>query len=368
MITADSTAQSSSGSSLKKGSVNYTPGGAVFSKKIRPRQTWRFKADKRGVFPGCNEDSLNQILTILMNGKQHLAVIKLAMVNKWFRETIGAKYFEVWRPMFMAWRTSHGRHMPVPLSRLNRGQGQNPDSPSHPRYGSLTYLNFKTKIVSRNDYVPGDLGHYNLRFYKKTAVLLNVRCCGMCGSSRHQTQVFWALNMRLCKYCCHDYLISDTVLQEKYWISLGTNLCQDGQTFIETVAGRVYFFKAYCTVKERLSYSDNPIDFSSSPNFIFFWKPHIERILNLPLLEREATDKHKAASILRAYTRRSLIRRVWATNCGKSIRDRRPALYKLHRLALREKAPLSWLACYKVSASSSNLISRWEDTEVKEDF
>jgi len=366
MSTADSTAKSSSESSLRKSSAAYTPGGLVFSKKPRQKQVWRFKADKRDNFPGCNEDTLNQILQILMNSKQYLAVIKLAMVNKWFREIIGGKYFEVWRPMFMSWRTSHGRH-PAPMCALRRGNGQNPDSPSHPRYGSLTYINFKTKVVSRNDYAPGDLGHYNLRFYKKTAVLVNVRCCGMCGSTRHPTDVFWALNMRLCRYCCHDNFISDTVLQERYWISISSRVLESSQTFVEAVAGRAYFFRSYCTPKERLNYSDNPIDFASSPNFIFFWKPHLDRLLDLKSFESEAAEKHRAASILRAYTRRSLVRRVWATNCGKSIRDRRPALYKLHRLALREKATLSWLACYRVSSSAANLLNKWEDMEVRED-
>jgi hypothetical protein len=175
MSTGGAISKSRGASSLRKELAQGGQVAAVFSKKPRRRETWRLKADKRPEFPGCNEDSLNQILQYLMNKRDYLPIIKLMMVNKWFKEVIEKKFTEVWRPIYMAWRSSFGR------------------------YSSLTYLNFRPRVVRPKDYTSDTFHMRNLPFFRKTSVLMHVRCCGMCGCTRHSTQVFWSLNMRLCR-------------------------------------------------------------------------------------------------------------------------------------------------------------------------
>lgn len=118
----------------------------------------------------------------------------------------------------------------------------------------------------------------------------------------------------------------------------------------------MWFFKEHCSSRQRAEYTSNALDFH--PAFgknarvtWFFWRPHLEKVLDIPRLEREATEKREAACTLRAQMRRALILRALTTKTSWSaaertklptrpvadwktkIREKREALFHLHKMA-----------------------------------
>jgi len=149
-----------------------------------------------------------------------------------------------------------------------------------------------------------------LFIYRKITVLRSVRCCGMCGTHRHGTKPFWCLGMRLCRNCVQTNLVSSLVLYERYWITFARPV-QTHANFVDAVCMNVFFFSTRVTPNQRLDYSCDSTDFPGGTRTVwFFWKPHLKHILNIDALEREGKEKHAAASIVRALTRRALVLRT----------------------------------------------------------
>lgn len=146
--------------------------------------------------------------------------------------------------------------------------------------------------------------------YRKITALRCVRCCGLCGSFQHATKAFWCLGMRLCRHCVQTNLVSHLVLYERYWITLGRPV-DTFHSFVEAVAMRVFYFRTRATPKQRMEFSCDRLDFPGGIHTVwFFWKPHLQEIMNMERLEREGSEKHAAARIVRAYARRMLILRA----------------------------------------------------------
>lgn len=148
-----------------------------------------------------------------------------------------------------------------------------------------------------------------LFIYRKIAVLRNVRCCGICGTHRHGTKPFWCLGMRLCRHCIQTNLVSNLVLYERYWVTFSRPV-QTHESFVDAVCMNVFFFSTRVTPNQRLDFSCDQTDFPGGMRTVwFFWKPHLEHVLNMKALEREGLEKHAAARTIRAITRRALILR-----------------------------------------------------------
>ena len=198
--TAVQTSKRSAESRLIKGEHSYLPGGPVFAKKQRRKDWWKQKSDKRERFPGITED----ILLIIVNhmgktGGGVLSLIKLSMVNKWFREMIRDNPM-MWKPLLPVlmsdvsekrdrmgalWRNNV--NLPVPAgASANLGQFSVSGKLFRPP-------NFKTKLIKVHD----EDTHFEVA--RKAAILQNVPNCSMCGSSRYVTKTFWELNMKLCR-------------------------------------------------------------------------------------------------------------------------------------------------------------------------
>lgn len=178
--------------------------------------------------------------------------------------------------------------------------------------------------------------------YQKITRLRCVLRCGMCGTRRHQTQPFWNLDMRVCKYCLQTNLISNNTLDEMYW----TKAEEEG--FANHIAGRVFYFRHFGTARMRLEFTNSTLDFCSWPkqaNVLtwFFWRPHLEQILDMPALRKAAEEKISAARQIRALARRALVLRK-LNSSGRLVQwsrhpDKRAALFKLRKQQVLERAP-----------------------------
>ena len=229
-----------------------------------------------------------------------------------------------------------------------------------------------------------------LKLYKKITRLQCVQRCGICGTTRHATKAFWCLGMRVCRYCLQENLVSHTVLSERYWVDawsvkpmaeLHAATPGIGLSFADAIAGRVFYLREYGTSWSRLEYTNDPLDFAQPrqrANIVtwLFWRPHLEQIMDLGALEREAKTKHRAGGLVRAIVRRALTLRALAgTHTRKDqaltcrgIRstvmtewskrpDKRLAVFKLQRGMAVDPIGL-W---YKFIPSVSRKLAEYED-------
>lgn len=165
------------------------------------------------------------------------------------------------------------------------------------------------------------------KVWHRIALLGAVPCCGMCGTTRHQTKAYWTLGMRVCRQCMQANLISCRVLYERYWITF-SRVVQDGQTFVDRIHLNAFYFRTRTTPNQRLEYSTDKLDFpGGTRNVWFFWKPHLNKILDMDRLEREGQAKHEAAKVLRAFARRATVLRTLAGH----RRGHRVHLHSFHR-------------------------------------
>lgn len=164
-----------------------------------------------------------------------------------------------------------------------------------------------------------------LYFLRKVVVLRHSERCGVCGSGRYQVRPFWSLGMSVCRYCLQDNLVTDRVLYERYWFSFTHG-------FLRQTAGRIFYFQEMTTPGQRMDYTLDLENFSggdaTTSNF-YFWRPHLDRLLDLKALEHEAPAKRQAAALIRAAARRAVTTAFMAKLRGHTLRDRRPISTKL---------------------------------------
>lgn len=193
-----------------------------------------------------------------------------------------------------------------------------------------------------------------LGIYRKIVTLSCVQCCGVCGSSRYATKPFWCLGIRICKYCVEANLISNLVLYERFWVPMSQPV-QGHSSLVEAVTGKAFYFKNRLTPNQRLEFSSDRLDFPGGLRTIWwFWKPHLEKILDFDELNREAALKHKAAQTVLAIVRRSLVLRILSrakdntsptvlatmtSSSGKRKRkkDMRSSFFKLKKIELLDR-------------------------------
>ena len=175
--------------------------------------------------------------------------------------------------------------------------------------------------------------------YKRITRLRALTNCGVCGTTRYPTQPYWSLGMRVCRYCMQTNLVSDTVLDERYWADPLTI------KFLKVVARNVFYFHLNATPRQRYEYTHDPLDFETcgkrkvghrTPTQTwFFWRPHLEQVLPLSRMEEEGRAKHAAAAVVRAFTRRALTLEALSCRgrrvCWSKRPDKRVSLFKLRR-------------------------------------
>lgn len=91
---------------------------------------------------------------------------------------------------------------------------------------------------------------------------------------------------------------------------------------------QVWFFKESCASRQRAEYTANALDFHSAFGkgarvTWFFWRPHLERVLDMKHIEREAPIKRQAASEIRAAMRRALTLRALNSKSSMLAAERR---------------------------------------------
>ncbi len=160
--------------------------------------------------------------------------------------------------------------------------------------------------------------------------------CGLCGTTTHTTKPYWYAGMRLCKLCLQENLVSQTVLEERYCIRVFMPyLLQEGRCFSELIAGKVWYFKEHCAPRQRAEFSMDCLDThhllgkAARPIWLF-WRPHLEKVLDMPKILDDAIHKQAAACVIRAHARRAITLRTLGVKpaCSAIKRAMRPT-YKV---------------------------------------
>lgn len=154
--------------------------------------------------------------------------------------------------------------------------------------------------------------------------------------------------MRVCRYCLQANLVSHLVLYERFWVTLDRPV-QQHATFIDGVAGHVFYFKEDLTPTQRLEYTTDRIDYPGGKQSVwFFWRPHLDKILDMEGLTRDAEAKHAAALVVRSMVKRCLVMqalsggRKWHPLQHGSKKDKRLPLFRLRKTELLDKVDSSF--------------------------
>jgi hypothetical protein len=319
MSAAETTLPSSSGSSnpssttLRK-ALDYTPGSQV----VPTRPAKRRRKEASSGYYGLPTEVLDKILEYMVTSRAPLSVVKLSMVNREFRQGVAANV-DVWYKLYLFWRG-----IPRNASaQVRTSRGLLTLRPTYP----MSLPNFQirpppvTLLLSLDKQpVPEHERRRIVAVYRKIVMLQCLPCCGMCGTRRHRTKPFWCLGMRICRQCVVTNMISSMALFERFWITFNTPV-HGYRSFVDAIQLSVFYFQTRLTPNQRLEFSQDKIDFPGGMRTIwFFWRPHLDRVLNMERLEQEGKEKHAAASVVRGFARRCLILRAVTSTKDRKAR------------------------------------------------
>lgn len=106
-------------------------------------------------------------------------------------------------------------------------------------------------------------------YARKCLALVHIGCCGMCGTRQGQQRPVWSLNMRICRGCWLDNIVSHRTLQQAspgfYLLDCGIVLtfvaglwCQSDKTTISRRRAAVQAFPEACLLHTQLCPPSSP--------------------------------------------------------------------------------------------------------------
>ena len=164
-------------------------------------------------------------------------------------------------------------------------------------------------------------------YVRKAFALHSVDRCGLCGC-RHRHDAYWSLGMRVCQLCMAENSISSWELVDKYGVHY-SDIMRD-------ISGKVFYFRLPASLKQhRVAFhSERSCQVMSKSNTLMFWRPHLEKILDLPGLYQEQKLKREAAKRLCAVLRRA---RVYHLRCEHSKHPLRSPDWLVMRIFSEER-------------------------------
>ena len=149
----------------------------------------------------------------------------------------------------------------------------------------------------------------------RSARLEFARCCGLCGEKNKHVQV-WGLGKRVCSKCMKENHISAAALFHEYGFDFNSRAAD--------IAGSVFYFREAFRPRQLAALvTHNPVDFKheSAHSLVFFWRPHLEKVLDLPALRRQHRDPARALAAQKITGAvRALRIRLFLAQKSKSIR------------------------------------------------
>jgi hypothetical protein len=301
----------------------YTPGAPVCKKGV----SWTF-----------NRDISDIIVQHLKDSPVRKALV-LRLVNKQWAKCVWESYL-FWRHQYLRLNV-----VILPTDRVAAIGLRTPwgwtraSSPHGISFNIRPLPNFMIKPVPRfmRNWVANGVREEEkdkfLAYSRAILVLQNQSACSLCRSKRHTLKKMWSINKSLCRFCIQDNFLSHKVLEQEYGVYIGKPLDHykeflrpsalpmwgsSEHTVVHHIQGRVMYFSQVCTQTVRIQFTDSPHDFKGySPELFFFWRPHIEKIFDLPALRFHATALAASARALQSVVRQAATRKRYALQLRK---------------------------------------------------
>lgn len=151
-------------------------------------------------------------------------------------------------------------------------------------------------------------------YVRKAFALHVVDRCGMCGC-RHRHDAYWSLGMRVCQLCMAENTISSWELVDKYGVHYFD--------IMREISGKVFYFRLPASLKQHrvAFYTERSCQTVNKESLLMFWRPHLEKILDLPELYQEQRRKREATRYLCAVIRRSMVHRLRCEHAKHPLRS-----------------------------------------------
>jgi hypothetical protein len=117
--------------------------------------------------------------------------------------------------------------------------------------------------------------------------------CGLCGDKSKHVPV-WGLGIRVCSKCLKENLVSGAALFHECGFDFNQRATE--------LSGKVFYFREAFRPKQLAALlSHNPVDFRQDGLrfHVFFWRPHLERVVDLEALRRQHRDPARAEAARR---------------------------------------------------------------------
>lgn len=137
-------------------------------------------------------------------------------------------------------------------------------------------------------------------YTRKAFALFCVDRCGLCGC-RHRHDAYWSLGMRVCQLCMAENTISCWELVDKYGVHY--------YDIMRDITGKVFYFMLASSPREnRMAFQTaKSFHVTCKWNLMMFWRPHLEKILDLPALYQDQKRRRAGAEVLCALLRRQRV-------------------------------------------------------------
>ena len=258
------------------------------------------------------------------------ALLRLAMTCRAARDAIlrdHALWFEVLRDAQVAhfrsrtWRSAYVgpavvRSIPMsPYSNFKSMENDMHNTSSPPFLWQIQRLNWPhlRSADKTGAFTPEETAAF-AEHAVTTARLDTALHCGLC-KSRHRHIPVWGLGMRVCVPCFKANLVSSASLFHDYGVDFNKHAGR--------IAGAVYFFRHAFNLSVYANYlTHNPVDFGHGKDdcMLFFWLPHLSRVIDLQAARAEfkSPERRAAAERLTAVVR-ALGTRLTIGQKGKSL-------------------------------------------------
>ena len=167
-------------------------------------------------------------------------------------------------------------------------------------------------------------------YTRKAFALTCVDRCGLCGC-RHRHDAYWSLGMRVCRLCVADNSVSSWELVSKYGVHY--------YDIIRDITGKVFYYFLPASLGDPRMPLDGTLSLhvAAKWNLIMFWRPHREKVLDLPALYQEQGRRRGSALLVCALLRRLRVYSLRREHARHALRS--PDCLVL-RLFLEEKRRL----------------------------
>ena len=302
-----------------------------------------------------NDDMMQQVLPYLAKtSPRHLFL--LAMVN-WDHHALVVGAHDVWERLFRAWeRGQCGVNVTRSLgsdfaARCFQSMPKwmvkhSPSVFNHRRMHPSMPVPYVAPVLGnswRAMGVPEQLQLDFGRYARKVLCLWHIGCCGMCGTRQGKQRAIWTLNMRVCRGCWFENIVSHRTLLQEYGVSLLKPLEPDGQPLFQLIRNRVFYIRNFMPSAGREKYTQALADFPDGQACVplwLLWRPHLERIVDLAGRRAEYQAKREACARLTSVFRRRyalslrdkfqekqrsvLVQRVWRLRHNEIRRQLQP--------------------------------------------